>query len=691
MKSRIWQKRHMLWHRYRTNDSVCLSLVVSMMVLLLFCTCAADELEPLTKLDHTFVSKASKIVLFLLLVCCVKPLWRRMTREKIAGLLFVALLFGVSFCITRDRTQVWGLLRQYCLTVLPIAVVVSSIDDHQRLLDSLLRVSRVIAVCAVIILAVSPQRNSVDYSMGLANSLTLPAVMLLYGAFRSRNVVDLLLTGATVFVIFMLGSRGALLGIIVFFLLLLAVGCSRKDQRLISLVCIALICLVLMFWKPLLTLVGDFLKRTGFSSRTLQLLLEGNIIKPNRRNELFDYMKTEFMAHPFAIRGVGGELPFISSFVYAHNLVYELLMDFGAILGGSAVLYILYQAGRTVWHAIRLNSAFSMAKLIFFSISVPLSLVSGTIWTAVYLWCWLVLCDKRYPAPVRLPIRRQSEEKLLSVVLLTGDSGSNLLPLVESCAAFLHRDFELVIQSDAEDDQQMRDMLSKDAYDFVSYHHNPSLLSAGRLLALAAEHASGRYVCFLRDGDLLSEKLVDFVAYMEQKGIDAAVFSPAWYVRPEAAKEGGDHQKLIVRSFDGQMRRIKARPACRRFLRTGAADRERLPRLYGGVMRRSILGRALESFKADLPDAEPDLAVDAAVVPYVKTLVFFNAPLIVQGTAGAAEGALRSRAKGRPHIGDWLLRIIRLGGVVKDNLSGAVAARKYIDEEIEKVPFPVQG
>lgn len=688
-QSRIRQKWHMFWQRYRTNDSVRLSAIVSVMVLLLFCTNAAGDLEPLTKVDYTLVSKASKIILFLLLLCSVKPLWRRMTWEKMAGLLFVALLFGVSFCIAEDRTQVWHLLRQYCLTVLPVVVVISCIDDHQALLDSLLRVSRIIAVCSVALLF-SRSRNWTEYSMGLANALTLPGVILLYGAFRSKNIADLLLAGATTFVIFALGSRGALLGIIVFFLLLLAIGCSRRDRRFISLMCIALICLALIFWKPLLTWVASLMTRIGISSRTLRKLVNGEALAMTGRDKLFDQMNAELIVHPFTIRGIGGELPFIT-YAYAHNFIYELLMDFGAILGGIAVLYILYKAGLTVWDAFRLNNAFGMTKLIFFSVSVPLALVSGTIWTAVYLWCWLVLCDKRYPVPERLPTRRKGEGRLLSIVVLVRDQGAWLLPLLEACAAFPNRDFEMVIESGAEDDGQMRDMLSQGTYDFVSCHHDSFPLSEGQRFALAARHACGRYVCFLKDGDLVSEKLVDFVAYMEQEGIDAAVFSPARYTRPEAVKEDSGHPELILRSFDGQMRRLRMRRAYRKSLRTRAANAGRLPRLYGSVMRRSILDRALEIFGTDLPDGDPNLALVAAATSCVKNHVFFNMPLIVQEAACAAERAAGPVRGDRRSISDWLLRTIRLGGVVKNDFPNAAAAREYIDQEIAKVPFPSRG
>lgn len=684
-KSKLKQNLDTFWENSRRNDSFRLSLVVSMMVLLLFVTNAAADLEPLTKIDYAIVSKASKIILFVLLVCNVKAILRRMTGEKVLGLLFVAMLFGVSFFISRDRDQIWRLLRQYCLTVLPIAVVISCIDDYQVLLDSLVWVSRIIAVCAVALL-LSHNRTWTEYSMGLANALTLPAVMLLYGAYRSYNIVDLLLAGTATLVIFVLGSRGALLGIVIFFPILLVMGCGRKDRRLISLVCIALICLALAFWKPLLTWVGGILNRTGSSSRTLHLLLEGNIFKLSRRNELFDYMNAELMARPFAVRGVGGELPFISSFAYAHNLIYELLMDFGVILGGAAVLYILYQAGRTVWDAARLNNAFGMTKLIFFSVSVPLAMFSGTIWAAVYLWCWLVLCDKRYPTPVKLAAGVPGEGKLLSVVVPTRGPYARLLSMIEMCASFRNQDLELVIQDSSDDNREIREYLSRGAYDFVAYHHDPAVSTLTESGEKAMGHVGGQYVCFLKEDDLLSEKLVDFVAYMKQKDIDAAVFSPARYAGPEAAKEGGDHPALILRSFDGQMRRISVKRACRRFLRAGKARPGRMPRLYGGVVRRAVLDQVNAACGAYFSGSDTDMAVSTAMAPFVKRSVFFNMPLIVQGTADAAG----REPKDRPHVSGWLLRTVRLGGVVKDDLSDAAAARKYIDEEIGKVPFPVR-
>ena len=119
-KGKLKQDWDTFWEKNRRNDSFRLSLVVSMMVLLLFVTNAAADLEPLTKVDYAIVSKASKIILLLLLVCNIKAILRRMTGEKILGLLFVALLFLVSFCVTKDRDLLRSWFLHYCLTVLPI-------------------------------------------------------------------------------------------------------------------------------------------------------------------------------------------------------------------------------------------------------------------------------------------------------------------------------------------------------------------------------------------------------------------------------------------------------------------------------------------------------------------------------------------------------------------------------------------
>ena len=697
-KSKLKQNWSAFWENYRRNDSLRLSLIVSMMVLLLFVTNAAGDLEPLTNVDYSIVSKASKIILFLLLVCNVKAVLRRMTGEKILGLLFVALLFLVSFCVTGDRALLRSMFLHYCLTVLPIIVVISCIDDYKFLLDSLIRVSRVIAVCAVALL-ISRKRVWLDYSMGLANSLTLPAVMLLYGAYRSKNILDLLLAGTTTVVIFVLGSRGALLGIMVYFLMLLVMGCSRKDRRRISILCIALICLALVFWRPILTWIEAVLEKAGSSSRTIQLLLSGEIFLDNGRESIYIGMKDEIMLHPFVIHGIGGELPFAEG-LYAHNFAIELMLDFGVILGGIATLYILYQSGRTLGEVVRREDAFRMIRLIFFSVSVPLAMISGTIWSEVYLWCWLVLCDKRYPSLVKRAAKVADEGKLLSIVVPTEGRYVHLFSLIEQCASLSGKDFELVIQDSSNDNREWLAFLSKSGYEFVAYHHDASLSSPVQNSESALQHACGRYVCFLEEDDLLSEKLVDFVAYMEQKDLDSAIFNIGRYCWPGSAQKALRQPNLILRSFDGQIRRINAKRAYRRFLRTGAVCSERMPQLFRGVVRRTVLDQVREACGAYFPGPDLDLALSAAMAPFVKRHVFFNVPLICAGATKASGGEREAKAvqihcqigalacKAWRQVSDKLLMTIRLGGVLLDGLPDTVAAQKRIDEEIGRIPLP---
>ena len=716
-KSRLKQNWNAFWENNRQNDSFRLSLVVSMMVLLLFVTNAAGDLEPLTNVDYTIVSKISKIILFLLLVYNIRPILRRMTGEKILGLAFVALLFLASFCVSKDRALLRSMFLHYCLTVLPIIVVVSCIADYKVLIDSLVWVSRIIGICAVALLILK-RKEWIYYSMGLANSLTLPAVLLFFNSFRSKNIVDFLLGGLVTLAVFILGSRGALLEIIFFFSLLLIIGCKRKDTRLMSIFFILLIGILAVFYKPVLSGISIFLEKSGWSSRTLQLLLKGEITIDSGRNYLYDSMRNELIAHPFSIRGIGGELPFAYGF-YAHNFIFELLMDFGVILGGIAVLYILYQSGRTLWEAVRWGDTFRMVKLIFFSVSIPLAMVSGTIWTAVYLWCWLVLCDKRYPTPVKRAVKASDEGKLLSIVVPTKGRYAHLFSLMELCASFSSKEFELVIQDNATDNHEIMERLSKDAYGFVAYHHDPSSLTASENGELALQHAHGRYVCVLEEDDLLSEKLVDFVAYMEQEGIDSAVFNTARYTWPRAARGAHRLPDLIIGSFDGQMHRINVRRAYHWFLRTGAARQGHLPQLHLGVVRRAVIDQAREADGICFSSPDPHMAVGAALAPFVNNHVFFNAPLVSSGSsigndsrAGIQKQGERSatqtcgrdsKINGLLHsccqigtlayaayrqVSDKLLMTIRLGGVLVDALPNTVVAQKRIDEEIVKIPLP---
>lgn len=640
-QSKVGQKWNSRWQDLKGNDSFHLSMVVSIMVLLIFVTNAVDYLAPTMKVDFTVISKASKIILFLLLVCNVKAILRRMTAEKIWGLVVVALLFLASFCITKDRPLLRSILLQFCLTVLPVFVVVSCIDDYGILLSALIWVSRIITIFAFALLF-SKAYNRENYYMGLANAITLPTVMLLYNAYKSGNVIDFALAIVDSLVIFILGSRGALLGIIVFFIILLAAGMNQKDRRIISILFLALIFLSLLFFQPLVNVALSFLKQLGLNSRTLNMLLEGNITFHHGRAPIYSGMKAELKLHPFVIRGIGGERPFANE-AYAHNFIYELLMDFGAILGGVAVVFLLYRAFCTIGEAVVRGDDFSMTKLIFLSVSLPIAFVSGTIWGAVYLWCWMVLCDKRYPALAGVPIKGTREGKLLSIVIPTKNRYTYLYSFIDLCATFPNKDFELVIQDNSDDNREILTFLSRGAYDFVSYHYDPSPLSMSQNSDLAVQHACGRYICFMGDDDLLSGKLVDFVGYMEQKDIDSAVFNTSQYNWPGVTHKAHRFPNLTIRSFDGQMRKINVKREYRWLLRTGTVALRHMPQLYHGVVRKAILDQVYDAYGTNFPGPSPDMAICVALVPFIKKHVYYSVPLISSGASLKSSAGLGAR------------------------------------------------
>ena len=633
--------------RFMESSSCRLSFVVAMMVFLLFLTNVSFDLELYTGIDYTIVSWISKGILFLLLLGNVRTILRKLTPEKIASLAILLGVFLVNFLIVSDKQLFVSIMIKFCMMTLPIIIVVSCIDDYDELLAMLIWVSRIIAICAFALMFANT-RNWDNYRMGLANALTLPAIVLLFSAFWSGFAIDYMLAAIDILVIVVLGSRGALMGIPIFFIVLLAAGCNRKDYRLVSILMIVVLVMLVLYLKPMLNLAKAVLSRLGWDSRTVDLFLDGNITYHKTRDPFYDSMRKVILTNPFFVYGIGGERQFLNG-AYAHNIIYELLIDFGVILGSAAVLVLLYLTVRTIVAAVAQGDSFSIAKLIFLSVSLPIAFVSGTIWDSVYLWCWLVLCDKRYPALGRLPAREAKEGKLLSIVIPTKNRYTYLFSFIELCATFSNRDFELVIQDNSDDNQEILEYLSKGAYDFVAYHYDPSPLSMSENSELAVQPAQGRYVCFMGDDDLLSEKLVDIVAYMEQKNIDSAIFQLAPYNWPGVVHKAHRFPNLVIYAFDGQMRRINVKREYRRLLRTGAVSLEHMPQLYHGVVRRSILDQVYAACGTYFPGPSPDMAVSVALSQLVKKHVRFVVPLISSGASPKSSAGLGAR---HMHKGD---------------------------------------
>lgn len=225
-------------------------------------------------------------------------------------------------------------------------------------------------------------RSEYDLSYGY-DHLFVFSVFCCYG-FRERKLHNFILSGISLIEILMGGSRGPLLGVVLMLVIMYFLyrkSLSRWIQALIlvTVVLVTLLYLVLGM-EGFLILVGSMFKQLGISSRTIDKMLSGSdALDGTGRDRLYgiaiDMIKEGFWGYgAYGDRYVIGKVFWVG---YAHNIVLEMLIDFGWILGTAICVKILFDCVRMIFFC--RDQAWRDAFIVFMIPCTKL-LLSGSFW-----------------------------------------------------------------------------------------------------------------------------------------------------------------------------------------------------------------------------------------------------------------------------------------------------------------------
>ena len=97
-----------------------------------------------------------------------------------------------------------------------------------------------------------------------------------------------------------------------------------------------LILIIIVTFVVSLPLLNHWLLSIGISSRSLDMLLNGDITSDSGRGFIRRYFINELLEHPFLGIGLFGDR-LLEGVVYCHNIILEIFLDFGIPLGGLFV------------------------------------------------------------------------------------------------------------------------------------------------------------------------------------------------------------------------------------------------------------------------------------------------------------------------------------------------------------------
>ncbi len=291
------------------------------------------------------------------------------------------LLYIISVVITPDITRILGtsIVRGILYVLIPIYLF-TLIDDVDKLFDAFVPyvlIGLIYALIQIPLRSVSfvTDTHYMDFTYNSLIALMMALGIFLFGCGigkdNRKNKIWYLIVAVVIFAInFVFGGRGVILCAAVAILIWLYFAKANRKVLYFSIVIIIAVVLMLSFDELINMLAGLFPR-----SRTIVRILNGNFINTTTsvRMKSWTYIISELKNNPFSIRGFLSDRIYLARYLnadseslygsYAHNILLEILFQFGAI----SVPFLVFGIAKVVksFHYMK-NNLFEKSKVICF-------------------------------------------------------------------------------------------------------------------------------------------------------------------------------------------------------------------------------------------------------------------------------------------------------------------------------------
>lgn len=375
-----------------------LSIVVALIVLGMF---LVNLIGGITQLNVPMLSVSIKGLLGLIILFRINIVIKRFTVQHAVILLLSGILILLNLLLFPEcDPYFYGTIVTYVLTILPILLYIVSIRDYSHLFYYLIRISFLItAIVVICFLSFEGAFNDGIYNMGFSSSLVIPTLMLLYNFERSKGWAGWCSLGAAglcMFVSLAWGSRGCFLSFgaycIFMFVRYIKDLFFDRGQKGKAVSIVGGVVLLVLFRMEILALLDKIFMALGITSRSL-LSFAAVDISLTGRNEIYRVVYSAYQESPFAVRGINSDFLIVGG--YSHNIALELLYQFGII--GACILYAALLVLIVITFKNRGKTEKGKFAFLFMCASLPILMVSGTLWSSPAFWSWVVLALKPEP------------------------------------------------------------------------------------------------------------------------------------------------------------------------------------------------------------------------------------------------------------------------------------------------------
>ena len=156
------------------------------------------------------------------------------------------------------------------------------------------------------------------------------------------------------------------------------------------------------------------------------------------------------------------------------------------------------------------------------------------------------------------------------------------------------------------------------------------------------------------DDDYVLPKIIEQVNYMEENGIECLNSKTATYFWPDLSFKyqtsvSKSAALLVDTGVQKTYKKVNALAELQKVIKSGGIDFANLPRLYHGIVKRTVLEKIYNQCQTFFPGPSPDMANSSALAIFTKEYEIYNFPFSISGKSKLSTSGM---AVNHTHVGN---------------------------------------
>ncbi|MSS44169.1 O-antigen ligase family protein [Anaerosalibacter bizertensis] len=342
---------------------------------------------------RAMISGIFMVLVGIYFISIIKVVFDRVGKIFISSYLISFIIILLNMLFFPSNLQYLLEISFYLLLIcMPIFIYYTAIYDKSILLEMLIK-SSYYQMMLGIVFFIATDFSVIRYDMVFSYLILVPVETLLYKIYRDFSIVDVLLVFVGIMMIIIMGSRGPLLSLILFwfFLAIKYIHNSKNIVKYFITTClfIAVIIIISLNFDIMIVKLNLILENMGFRSRTLRIFLSNSVDFSSGRINIYSFIVECIKERPLLGYGLAGDRVLLGG-TYPHNFFLEVLVQFGVIIGGLIIILFIYFYINGIFN--NKDEVETDLALLFFGIGFVQLLVSGSYLTSGNFWLFMSIC-----------------------------------------------------------------------------------------------------------------------------------------------------------------------------------------------------------------------------------------------------------------------------------------------------------